>query len=126
MDTSEEQIDIVGVGSDHDETPMDADHSPIRPPLTMPSFPHLPLPNMPSFPLPLPGTAPLSIQVTPESEPSGAKKRKPQKTTKLQVACISYMHIHTLNNQKNFKNFPPFHPRKRMVSKGLKWLNFAL
>ena len=84
MDPTEEQIDIVGDGSDQDDDcPMDTPRSPTRPTLTMPSFPHLPLPNMPSFPLP--GTSPLSVQITPDTEPSGAKKRKPQKVTKLQV-----------------------------------------
>ena len=84
MDPTEEQIDIVGDGSDQeDDCPMDTPRSPTRPTLTMPSFPHLPLPNMPS--LPLPGTSPLSVQITPDTEPSGAKKRKPQKVTKLQV-----------------------------------------
>ena len=84
MDPTEEQIDIVGDGSDQeDDSPMDTSNSP-RPCLSMPSFPHLPLPNMPSFPLP--GTSPLSLQITPDTEPSGAKKRKPQKVTKLQVS----------------------------------------
>ena len=89
MDPNEEQIDIVGDGSDQEEadSPMDTNTSPERPCLTMPSFPHLPLPNMPSFPLP--GTSPLSVQITPDSEPSGAKKRKPQKVTKLQVSVYS-------------------------------------
>ena len=31
---------------------------------------------------------PLTVQITPDSEPSGAKKRKPLKTTKLQVCLI--------------------------------------
>ena len=82
MDPTEEQIDIVGDGSDQeDDRPMDT--SSPRPSLSMPSFPHLPLPNMPSFPLP--GTSPLSVHITQDTEPSGAKKRKPQKVTKLQV-----------------------------------------
>ena len=85
MDTTEEQIDIVGDGSDQeDDCPMDTAHSPPPPAPILPSFPHLPLPHMPSFPLP--GTSPPSVQITPESEPSGAKKRKPQKVTKLQVS----------------------------------------
>ena len=90
MDTTEEQIDIVGDGSDQeDDCPMDTALSSPRPALTMPSFPHLPLPNMPSFPLP--GTSPLSVQT--DTEPSGAKKRKPQKVTKLQVSLKTEFEI---------------------------------
>ena len=70
MDTTEEQIDIVGDGSDQeDDCPMDTAHSPARPALIMPSFPHLP--NMPTFPLP--DTSPLSVQITSDTEPSGAE-----------------------------------------------------
>ena len=78
MDPTEEQIDIVGDGSDQeDDCPMDAARSPARPTLTMPSFPHLPLPNMPSFPLP--GTSPLPVQITQATQPSGAQPSTPQK-----------------------------------------------
>ena len=87
----EENIDIVGDGHEEEEA-GDGDDDHPRPMETedpapaLPNFPNLPsLPHLPQSPQ-LASTVPLTVQITPDSaEPSGAKKRKPLKTTKLQV-----------------------------------------
>ena len=80
MDQSEDHIDIVGDDNEmdtskEDQEKMEETETPVY-------IPQVPVPM--SSPLSSPATMPLTVQITPESEPSGAKKRKPQKTTKLQ------------------------------------------
>ena len=75
MDTSEEHIDIVG--DDSDTRPVvEERHKTEEQEAPVPS--HVEPPVVPSH-------VPLTVQITADSEPSGAKKRKPLKTTKLQV-----------------------------------------
>ena len=66
MDTSDEHIDIVGddtnTSSPHVEERQDAGEESV-----------------------MDHDVPLTVQITADAEPSGAKKRKPLKTTKLQV-----------------------------------------
>ena len=64
MDTSDEHIDIVGddTNTPHVEERQDAGEESV-----------------------MDHDVPLTVQITADAEPSGAKKRKPLKTTKLQV-----------------------------------------
>ena len=82
MDQSEEQIDIVGDDTEMDTTKEEEEK--LEETETPVYIPQVPVPM--SSPLSSPASVPLTVQITPESEPSGAKKRKPQKTTKLQVS----------------------------------------
>ena len=79
MDLKEEEhIDIVGDDSEiESKNKMEEDQP-------MDEQTHVPLLSLPSPGVP--PLVPLTVQITQDStEPSGAKKRKPQKTTKLQV-----------------------------------------
>ena len=85
MDLKEEEhIDIVGDDSEieskdkmEEDQPMDEQTHETHVPLLS-----LPSPGVPPL-------VPLTVQITQDStEPSGAKKRKPQKTTKLQVCKL--------------------------------------
>ena len=77
MDQSDENIDIVG--DDNEMECKDEEDSIPQPQLMDDNDDddHLPEGQL--------CTLPLTVQITPDSEPSGAKKRKPLKTTKLQV-----------------------------------------